>query len=282
MKVLDASMTVTRVSSRVAMRDDPISEQSLVDRPRQASWNRVTSPRVNYVTHLQRPELLALALADAPETVDDAGVSPRQRFGNAFGRVLEVIIALAAVIVLAPVLLLIALVVWAQDGGSPIFVHQRLGFGGVLFPCLKFRSMVVDSQARLADLLASNPEAAAEWARDQKLRNDPRITKLGQWLRKTSLDELPQLFNVLAGQMSLVGPRPIVESEVWRYGRYFQHYCSVRPGITGLWQVSGRNDLSYRRRVVLDTVYARTRSLAVDLAIMLRTVPAMLSGRGSS
>lgn len=263
------------------MRDDPASELSLFDRPRRASWSRVTitpAKRVSVSKHDVRT-----ATADAlPEVIETTGSLPPERLTDTIGQVIEVVIALAAIVVAAPVLVLIALAVWMQDGGSPIFVHYRLGRGGKLFPCLKFRSMVVDSQARLATLLATDPAAAAEWARDQKLRDDPRITRLGQWLRKTSLDELPQLFNVLAGQMSLVGPRPIVESEIWRYGRYYQHYCSVRPGITGLWQVSGRNDLSYRRRVVLDTVYARTRSLAVDLAIMLRTVPAMLSGRGSS
>lgn len=264
------------------MRDDPLTEQSLFERPQRASWSRVTNRRFDPVTRFE-PGLQSTETAEpAPEPMAVAQRSRRRIVADQVGRMLEVVIALVSLIVLAPVMLLIALAIGAQDGGSPIFVHYRLGRGGVLFPCLKFRSMVVDSQARLAALLASDPAAAAEWARDQKLRDDPRITRLGQWLRKTSLDELPQLFNVLVGQMSLVGPRPIVESEVWRYGRYFQHYCSVRPGITGLWQVSGRNDLSYRRRVVLDTVYARTRSLAVDLAIMLRTVPAMLSGRGSS
>ncbi len=232
------------------------------------------------IPQLQRGSHQSSALNPAVKFV---GQVSWRRGGAAFvSRLIEVIIVLTALVVLAPVLVVIAVAVRTQDGGSPIFVHHRLGRGGVLFPCLKFRSMVIDSQARLDELLATDPMAAAEWARDQKLRNDPRITQLGQWLRKTSLDELPQLFNVLAGQMNLVGPRPIVESEVWRYGRYYSLYCIVRPGITGLWQVSGRNDLSYRRRVVLDTVYARSRSLAVDLAIMLRTVPAMLSGRGSS
>ncbi len=264
------------------MRDNPLTEQSLSEWPRRASWSRVTGRRFEPDARVAGADPLALVTHPAPEPADDPQGDHRRFASDHVGRALEIVIAFAAVVLLAPVLLVIAIAVWAQDGGSPIFVHQRLGRGGVLFPCLKFRSMVVDSQVRLAELLATDPDAAAEWARDQKLRDDPRITRLGQWLRKTSLDELPQLFNVLAGQMSLVGPRPIVESEIWRYGRYYQHYCSVRPGITGLWQVSGRNDLSYRRRVVLDTVYARTRSLAVDLAIMLRTVPAMLSGRGSS
>lgn len=255
-------------------------KQALSNRLSQTRWSRVTPVDHRSIPQLQRGRHQGSALNPASELV---GRVTRRRANAAFmRRLIEVVIAMTALVVLAPVLVLIAVAVWARDGGNPIFIHHRLGRGGVLFPCLKFRSMVVDSQSRLDELLVADPAAAAEWANDQKLRNDPRITQLGQWLRKTSLDELPQLLNVLAGQMNLVGPRPIVESEVWRYGRYYRHYCSVRPGITGLWQVSGRNDLSYRRRVVLDTVYARSRSLAVDLAIMLRTVPAMLSGRGSS
>lgn len=202
-------------------------------------------------------------------------------FDGPLSRALDVVIAAMALVVLAPVLLLIALAVWAHDGGRPVFVHRRIGRGGVQFPCLKFRSMVPDSQERLKEILSSDPQAAVEWARDQKLRNDPRVTALGQVLRKTSLDELPQLANVLVGHMSLVGPRPIVANEVGRYGRYFADYCQVKPGITGLWQVSGRNDVSYRRRVALDTVYSRSRSVGFDLMILGRTVPAVLTGRGS-
>lgn len=195
--------------------------------------------------------------------------------------IFEPVLALIAIMVAAPIMLLVALVVMLQDAGNPIFVQQRIGRGGVSFPCLKFRTMVVDAQVQLERLLALDPLAAREWAIDQKLRHDPRITPLGAWLRKTSLDELPQLFNIFAGHMSLVGPRPIVDSEISRYGRYFSHYTSVRPGLTGLWQVSGRSNLTYRRRVVIDTVYVRTRTLALDIAILLRTVPALLTRRGS-
>jgi len=148
------------------------------------------------------------------------------------------------------------------------------------FPCLKFRSMVTNSQEVLHDLLAASAEARSEWARDQKLRNDPRITAIGAVLRKTSLDELPQLFNILAGHMSIVGPRPIVEAEVVRYGARFGAYCSVRPGLTGLWQVSGRNEVSYEARVRLDAFYALRKSTLYDVAICMRTVPAVLASRG--
>lgn len=140
--------------------------------------------------------------------------------------------------------------------------------------------MVVNSQDALIELLAQSPDARAEWDRDQKLRNDPRITPIGAILRKSSLDELPQLFNILAGHMSVVGPRPIIETEVRRYGSRFAAYCSVRPGLTGLWQVSGRNEISYDTRVRLDARYALRKSTLYDIGICLRTVPAVIASRG--
>lgn len=140
--------------------------------------------------------------------------------------------------------------------------------------------MVVDSAQVLERHLACNPEAREEWARDQKLRNDPRVTPIGRLLRRSSLDEVPQIFNVLLGQMSMVGPRPIVAGEAIRYRQYIVDYMAVKPGITGLWQISGRNNTTYRRRVALDTAYARSRNLAMDVAIMARTIPAVLSGSG--
>lgn len=196
-------------------------------------------------------------------------------------RLIDVILATAALVFLAPLLLPIAALIKLQDGGPIFFAHRRIGMDGRTFHCLKFRSMVVDAEARLAEYLAKSPEAQLEWAQDHKLRNDPRITKLGAFLRKSSLDELPQLINVLRGEMGVVGPRPIVQAEIVRYGRTFRHYCSVRPGITGLWQVSGRNDVSYRRRVALDRAYARSKCLAVYLGIIVKTIPAVLSRSGS-
>ncbi len=196
-------------------------------------------------------------------------------------RFMDVMIAAIALAILLPVIVILCLAITAHDGGHPIFVHRRIGRGGRTFPCLKLRTMVRDSEDRLRRLLESDPAARAEWAMDQKLRMDPRITPLGRFLRKSSLDELPQLVNVLVGHMSLVGPRPIVAAEVERYGRYFRFYCAVRPGITGLWQVSGRNDTSYRRRVAMDTVYSRSRSVGTDISILMRTVPAVLASKGS-
>lgn len=205
---------------------------------------------------------------------------PRQP-SEGVSRALDIALALVALIFLAPLLLTIGLIIRATDGQRALFSQQRMGRGGRTFECLKFRSMVTDADARLAALLDSDPLARAEWEIDHKLRNDPRITGFGRFLRKSSLDELPQLINVLRGDMSLVGPRPIVAGEVIRYKSYYRHYCSVRPGITGLWQVSGRNNVSYRRRVACDVLYARRRSVGVNVRIMAATIPAVAMAKGS-
>jgi lipopolysaccharide/colanic/teichoic acid biosynthesis glycosyltransferase len=215
--------------------------------------------------------------------VDAAGASARSGMarGEAAFRAMDVSIALAAIVFALPLLMLIAAAIRLHDGGPALFGQIRIGRGGRSFRCLKFRSMVIDAEARLQAHLAEDPLARLEWETDRKLRCDPRITPLGAFLRKTSLDELPQLFNVLRGEMSIVGPRPIVAAEIVRYGRAFRHYCSVRPGITGLWQVSGRNNVCYRRRVALDRAYARRKSLGADLVIIVKTVPAVLLRSGS-
>lgn len=196
-------------------------------------------------------------------------------------RVAECAIALLALTFLAPLCVIVALAIKAQDGGPVIFAHRRIGQGARTFSCLKFRSMAIDADARLQRLLEADPEARLEWEQDHKLKRDPRITRLGRFLRQSSLDEVPQLINVLRGEMSLVGPRPIVQAEVGRYGRRFAAYCSVRPGITGLWQVSGRNNVSYQRRVALDTLYAQNRTVLLDLKILAATIPAVMLRRGS-
>lgn len=209
-----------------------------------------------------------------PPSVDDRLYGPVRR-------ATDMAVAGLTILFILPLLAMICLLVWLQDGGAPIYAQERIGRGGRVFRCYKFRSMVVDSRARLEHLLTESSEAREEWARDHKLRRDPRITPIGGFLRKSSLDELPQLFNVLGGTMSLVGPRPIVATEVSRYGRRIIKYYAVRPGITGLWQISGRNDVSYRRRVALDCAYVKHRSLLLDLRILTATVPIVLMRRGS-
>lgn len=208
----------------------------------------------------------------------DRDISADRAFG---GGVLSAAIALAMLLFLSPLMIAVALLVYLEDGGPILFGHERIGHGGRRFKVLKFRTMVVDAEARLERLLAADPQVRREWNRFHKLQNDPRITTIGRFLRKSSLDELPQLFNVVRGDMSFVGPRPIVDAEICKYGRFYTEYCSRRPGITGLWQASGRNDTSYRRRVAMDVLYSRRASPMLDLRIVLMTVPAVLKAKGS-
>lgn len=184
-------------------------------------------------------------------------------------------------LLLAPLMLLIAALIRAGDGGPAIFKQARIGRSGKSFRCWKFRTMATNADDALQQLLASDPAAAQEWAESQKLTHDPRITPVGAFLRRSSLDELPQLFNIIAGEMSFVGPRPIVAAERERYGEAFTHCFSVPPGLTGLWQISGRSDCSYATRVSLDSQYASEWHLLLDAKILVKTVPAVLMQRGS-
>jgi exopolysaccharide production protein ExoY len=196
-------------------------------------------------------------------------------------RCFDVLTAALGLVFLAPLLAVAAIVIVLTDGGLPIFSHRRCGHNGRLFHCYKLRTMVVGADEKLSKLLAKSPKAAAEWARDHKLRRDPRITWFGTFLRRSSIDELPQLINVIKGEMSLVGPRPIVVEEIERYGELFRIYSLARPGITGLWQVSGRNHTTSRRRVELDARYVREWSFRGDMGIILKTLPAVLFSRGA-
>ena len=200
---------------------------------------------------------------------------------GALNRAFDMVIALAALIVTAPMMGLAALLILFERKGPILYAHPRIGRGGQVFSVLKFRSMCVDGDRVVAEHLATNAEARAEWEKDHKLRNDPRVSGLGRVLRKSSIDELPQIFNVIRGEMSIVGPRPITQNEIEKYGQLFECYCSVKPGITGVWQVSGRNDISYQRRVEMDAIYARKKSIILDLRLIIATVPALLSRRGS-
>jgi undecaprenyl-phosphate galactose phosphotransferase len=186
-------------------------------------------------------------------------------------RLFDLIFGAALIVFLAPLMFIIAALV-KIDGGPVLYGHRRIGANRQSFRCWKFRSMVVDADKVLGDMLRSDPEALAQWERDFKLKSDPRITPIGRFLRTTSLDELPQLFNVIAGDMSLIGPRPIVTEEIARYGDAFRHYCACRPGMTGLWQVSGRNGVDYVRRVKYDEQYATAWSFLLDLVVLCRTV----------
>jgi exopolysaccharide production protein ExoY len=197
------------------------------------------------------------------------------------GRLLDLVLASLLLILCLPVMLLVALVIWIEDGGPILFAQTRVGRNGKLFSCFKFRSMCVEADARLMSILGKDASAEIEWRLNQKLRADPRVTASGAFIRRRSLDELPQFVNVIRGDMSLVGPRPIVPAETVRYGRRIRQYCSVRPGLTGLWQISGRSEAGYRSRIAMDVVYARSKRISLDLRIIAATIPVVLMGKGS-
>lgn len=219
----------------------------------------------------------ATPLGDADYTRQDE----RTVLGGSLKRVFDLSFAVTLLVFLLPLLCMIATACLFLQGRPIVYPHRRVGRNGALFPCLKFRTMVRDPDAALAKHFDENPGAREEWAASQKLRADPRVTPLGRLLRKSSLDEIPQLLNIVRGDMSVVGPRPIVVAEVWRYGTEISAYYRTRPGLTGPWQISGRSDTSYAERVRLDTAYVATWSFGNDVMIVLKTIPAVLLSQGS-
>ena len=208
---------------------------------------------------------------------DDIATAPDFDAKRAF----DIVFALLALLFFAPLLLGIAALLKLREGGNVLFAQERVGRGGRRFRCLKFRTMVPDAQERLAEILETDPLARAEWEASRKLTNDPRISCLGHFLRRTSLDELPQFINVLKGDMSVVGPRPIVAEEMILYREHIVDYLAVRPGVTGLWQVSGRSDTTFDERVALDSRYVRSMGLLDDVRIVARTVGVLLNQKGA-
>ena len=197
-------------------------------------------------------------------------------------RVFDLLFSLLILALTAPFGLCIALGIKATSPGPILYWHDRLGRGGRTIRCAKFRTMYVDGDRRLRELLVRFPKARAEWDKYRNLKDDPRVTWLGKFLRKTSLDELPQFWNVLTGEMSVVGPRPIVNEEYERHYKRFAHQIlSVRPGLTGYWQVSGRNRIGSADKARMEAEYAQTRSFVQDLAIIARTIPAMITSKGA-
>lgn len=229
----------------------------------------------NLFSHAQpEPLVLPAAAAVPPWTESGPGAA------DAGHRLFDILLSTAMLVSLSPLMLLTALLIKAGGRGPVIFRHSRIGRDGKPFVCLKFRTMENSAEDMLPDLLGACDAIRSEWKRDHKIRSDPRVTRVGQILRRFSVDELPQLINVLRGDMSIVGPRPIVAAEIERYAQHFPVYCSVKPGLTGLWQVSGRNRVSYERRVELDCQYARSKSIARDTWIILRTIPVVMQGNG--
>ncbi len=202
-------------------------------------------------------------------------------YNRIFKRIFDLVLTITGGILISPILLGIAVAVCISNRGGIIFAHKRVGMYGKPFNCYKFQTMVKDADKVLEKYLAENPAARKEWEETFKLTNDPRVTRLGNFLRRTSLDELPQLLNVILGDMSLVGPRPIVEEEISKYGKNIREYYMVPPGITGMWQVSGRSDTTYPERVAMDTWYVRNWSVWIDIMYLFKTVKAVLTGRGA-
>lgn len=196
-------------------------------------------------------------------------------------RCLDVLSAIILLVFLLPVIGLVSAILFATNGRPVLFFQMRVGRGGKLFPCYKFRTMVNNADEVMRHHLNVDDEMQQEWSTCQKLRKDPRVHRLGAILRQSSMDELPQLLNVIRGEMSMVGPRPIVTDEIFRFGSSFEIYTRVRPGLTGLWQISGRSETTYEERVKLDTTYVLTRTLLLDLKIMMKTAKVVWSGRGS-
>jgi exopolysaccharide production protein ExoY len=213
--------------------------------------------------------------------VSSSGNERASPVGGAIKRSIDVVVALVALLLFLPLFALISVLIKCSDGGPVFYVHRRIGYGARPFGCLKFRTMVEEADEVLRTHLGSSPAAAREWAETRKLKSDPRVTELGMILRKSSIDELPQLINVLRGDMSLVGPRPIVPEEAGMYGQEFEAYLRSRPGLTGAWQISGRNDQTYASRVLMDRHYVEHWSLWRDIVIIVKTVPVLLTARGS-
>jgi exopolysaccharide production protein ExoY len=263
------SVNLIRQDERYA---EPVGEPCLPPRLDNgaARWNdksRAGSKRKVLLASVPRPSRNGYALLGVPVDQPTGGLSKR---------VLDIVVVLTSVVILSPLLLLVAASIFFTMGRPIVFSHRRLGFGGRPFQCFKFRTMVNDAEKVLERHLDSNPNAAREWRATRKLKQDPRTTALGQILRRSSIDELPQLLSVLMGHMSCVGPRPVVDAEIANYGEYWDEYTRARPGMTGLWQVSGRNLLPYDRRVAMDRHYVRRWSIWRDLAILIRTIPAVL------
>lgn len=201
--------------------------------------------------------------------------------GGLVKRSFDVTSATLALLFFSPIFLMIAALVKLSDKGPVFYGHSRIGHNGRIFKCLKFRTMAVNGDEILRNFLRDNPSAAEEWKATRKLKFDPRVTVVGTVLRKLSLDELPQLFNIIRGEMSVVGPRPVVDEELNLYDSFAGFYLKTRPGLTGLWQISGRNDVSYESRIAFDTQYVENWSLIGDVMIIAKTIPAVCLARGS-
>lgn len=229
-----------------------------------------------------RPQLVTVACPDHVVLPSKPSVAPQAKpLGRSPKRFVDILLVVLSVPLLLPLMIGIAIMLKLTDPGPLFYGHRRIGFRGREFRCWKFRTMVPNGDAILAEHFRENPAAEEVWKDKRKLEDDPRVTRIGAWLRKLSLDELPQLWNVLTGEMSLVGPRPVVLDELDYYGASAKYYLAARPGLTGLWQISGRSDTTYAERVHLDATYVQDWSLGLDMRTVLMTVPAVIQSRGA-
>ena len=250
-------------------------------------WLEALQQKFNRLLVLPKLSKVPLVNAEIIGSVSQKGVAFSIKnnllhpLDKAIKNIFDFTLSLIITVLLLPILFVVYLSILIISRTNPIFKQERIGKGGKPFHIYKFRTMRVDADEALDKLLESDEDARVEWEREHKLKDDPRITPIGDFLRKTSLDELPQLYNVLRGEMSLVGPRPIVESEIEKYGEFFHYFSAVSPGITGLWQVSGRNDIEYSERVQLDVWYVRNWSIDMDTIILMKTIDTVLRREGS-
>lgn len=239
---------------------------------------RMLGPRRDFVADCNTSAVVRGSLQGVPT---DSSVNASVPVGGMSKRMLDIFLAVIGIVLLSPLILGLIVLLKLTDSGPLLYGHRRVGFGGREFRCWKFRTMVVNGDEVLRQYLAKNPSIAAMWQEQHKLVDDPRVTPLGAILRKLSLDELPQLLNVLTGEMSLVGPRPVVQAELDHYASSIRHYLSARPGLSGLWQISGRSNTTYFERVQMDRFYVMNWNLRMDLRIILMTIPAVAMSRGA-
>jgi len=265
--------------------DTAIFAMPHVSRDDMANFVSRASLRFQYVIVIPDMAGVTNSAVVARDLVGTLGVEIKHNLLNAWARRAKRTLDLFGVVVggllISPLLLIMVVLIKLDSPGPVFYRQQRLGSESKHFRCWKFRTMRADAESLLTDVLQSNTELRSEWERNQKLRRDPRITRIGRFLRKTSLDELPQLWNVLRGEMSLVGPRPIVDAEVSKYGNVYELYQRVTPGITGLWQTSGRSDTGYEERVAMDAYYVRNWSVWLDIVLLARTIGSVISSRGA-
>ena len=285
-RVLGHFNNIERVIQMTGVKDVIVTVPGLSATEQVALVNRI-QPLVKNVSFV--PDLIGTPVGaiDIETIVDSKLMLLRVRnnlarwYNRLAKRIFDIVVSLCGMVFVLPLGIFIAAAIYLDNPGPVMFAHRRIGQHGKEFPCYKFRSMVTDADAVLERHLTEHPEAREEWEQDFKLKDDPRVTRVGRILRKTSLDELPQLVNVLKGEMSLVGPRPIVRAEIEKYRDYFHDFCLVPPGITGMWQVNGRSDTTYEERVQMDSWYVRNWSVWIDIVYLLKTIKVVFSGKGA-